>query len=98
MTAPFRFLPLLLLASTHAIAGQADHNAARAAVQAGEVQPLESILSGLPAQVSGELLDAQLQRTDHNWRYILKILDSQGQMREVTVDGATGAVLLVEGR
>ncbi|WGF86491.1 PepSY domain-containing protein [Marinivivus vitaminiproducens] len=98
MIAPFRLLPLLFLASTQTVAGQADHDAARAAVQAGEVRPLEAILAGLPTQVAGELLDAQLQRSADHWRYVLKLLDSQGQMREVTVDGATGAVLLVEGR
>lgn len=92
-------LPLALLAAAPVLAG--DHDEARRAMRSGEVRPLETILSALPNDLTGDLVDARLNRAadpGDRWRYVLKLLNPDGRLRRVTVDGATGDVLKVEGR
>ncbi len=69
-----------------------EHDAAKAAVTTRAAMPLEAIVDrvvGADAQV----LDAELERTPTSYRYRLKLLEHGHRVREVVVDGRTGAVV-----
>jgi uncharacterized membrane protein YkoI len=69
-----------------------EHDAAKAAVTTRATMPLEAILDrvvGADAQV----LDAELERTPTSYRYRLKLLEHGHRVREIVVDGRTGAVV-----
>jgi uncharacterized membrane protein YkoI len=69
-----------------------EHDAAKAAVTTRAAMPLEAIVErvvGADAQV----LDAELERTPTSYRYRLKLLEDGHRVREVIVDGRTGAVV-----
>ncbi len=78
----------------------ADHDRARDAVAAGEVRPLGQIMARVGRRYPGRLLDAQLGRRGQNgpWIYRIKILDNQGAVVALTVDGKSGRILTVRGR
>jgi uncharacterized membrane protein YkoI len=72
-----------------------EHDAARAAVNARASLPLEAIIerAGLSPD---QILDARIVRTEPSYRYRLKILDDDNRVREVLVDGLTGAIVTGE--
>jgi uncharacterized membrane protein YkoI len=70
-----------------------DHDRARAALERGEVLPLAEILHAVSAQVSGDVVEVELEREEGAWIYELKIIDALGRVREVYVDAASGTPL-----
>jgi hypothetical protein len=70
-----------------------DHERARAAVQAGEVLPLATLLERLQRTHPGQVLELELEREDGRWIYDLKLLQTDGQLLKLEVDAATGQVL-----
>ncbi len=72
-----------------------EHDAARAAVATRSTLPLEAIVERVVGADS-QVLDAELERTPTSYRYRLKLLEHGHRVRELIVDGRTGAV--VEGR
>lgn len=70
-----------------------DHERARAAVQAGEVLPLATLLERLQRTHPGQVLELELEREDGRWIYELKLLQTDGQLLKLEVDAATGQVL-----
>lgn len=70
-----------------------DHDRARAAVQSGQVLPLNQLLARLARSHPGTLLEAELEREDGRWVYELKLLQSDGTLLRLDVDAQTGAVL-----
>lgn len=88
---------LVLVAAAAGVRAEplAEHDEARAAVNARASLPLEAILgrAGLdPSQV----LDARIVRTEPSYRYRLKVLDADNRVRDVLVDGRTGAIVTGE--
>ena len=73
-------------------ASAADQDRARDAVQAGQVRPLAAILPQVRNRFPGRMLDATLVQRGGGSFYVLKILGPNGQVSEVTVDAASGAV------
>ena len=69
-----------------------EHDAARAAVNARAVLPLEAIIHRAGLQ-PGQILDAKIVRTEPTYRYRLRLLDENDRVREVLVDGRTGAII-----
>ncbi len=87
----------LLLAATDAGASdQRDHELARAAVQAGEVLPLPTLLERLQRTHPGQVLELELERHDRRWIYEVKLLQAGGQLLKLEVDAATGQVLEIK--
>jgi uncharacterized membrane protein YkoI len=85
---------LLLVCTTGAAASdQRDQERARAAVQAGEVLPLATLLERLQRTHPGQVLELELERDGGRWIYEVKLLQSGGQLLKLEVDGATGQVL-----
>ena len=70
-----------------------DHERARAAVQAGEVMPLATLLQRLQRSHPGRVLEVDLEREDGRWVYELKLLQADGQLMKLEVDARSGEVL-----
>lgn len=73
-----------------------DHDQARAAVQAGQVLPLSTVLDRLQRTHPGQVLELQLEREDGRWIYEIKVLQSDGQLLKLELDAATAQVLKVK--
>lgn len=92
-----RPLSLLLLAcslaAAPALAGERDHDRARAALQAGEVLPLATVLQRVAQSHPGDVLEVELERQDGRWIYELKLLQRGGALVKLEVDARSGEVL-----
>jgi len=85
---------LLGLALPAARAGDKDdHERARAAVQAGEVQPLSTLLEALQLSHPGQVLEVELERESGRWIYEIKLLQADGQLLKLELDARTAQVL-----
>ncbi|WP_395699887.1 PepSY domain-containing protein [Aquabacterium sp.] len=91
---PRLLLAGLLLASAAAWAGRhADHEQARAALQAGEVLPLPALLEKLQRSHPGRVLEIELERDDGRWIYELKLLEPGGRIVKLELDARSGELL-----
>ena len=86
-------LLLGLLAAPGVGADPPDHDRARAALERGEVRPLEEILAAAAAEVPGEVVELELEREHGRWVYELKVIAPDGRVLEVLVDAASARVL-----
>lgn len=75
-----------------------DHERARAAVKAGEVLPLATLLQRLQRTHPGQVLELELERDDGRWVYEVTLLQSRGQLLKLEVDAGTGKVLQLKRR
>lgn len=73
-----------------------DHERARAAVEAGQVLPLPTLLERLRRTHPGQVLELELERDDGRWIYEIKLLQANGQLLKLEVDAATAQVLQVK--
>jgi uncharacterized membrane protein YkoI len=73
-----------------------DHERARAAVQAGQVLPLPTLLERLQRTHPGQVLELELELEDGRWIYEVKLLQANGQLLKLELDAATGQVLQVK--
>lgn len=88
-------LPLvaaLLVVPALAQRGDRDHDAARAAVERGEIKPLATILEGLKDKLPGEVVGVKIERRRGAWVYEFRVSAPQGRLFEVYVDAASGAI------
>jgi uncharacterized membrane protein YkoI len=89
-----------LSAAGPAYAGSADHDRARAALEAGEVLPLQEILDKVDAAFEGRVIEVRLSDLEeglHGWIYAITVLSPQDNVLIVKVDAGTGVILKVEG-
>lgn len=70
-----------------------DHEQARAAVQSGQILPLQTVLRKVEEQHPGIFLEAELEKDDGVWVYEIKLLQASGQRLKLKVDAATGKML-----
>ncbi|HMN75990.1 MAG TPA: PepSY domain-containing protein [Burkholderiaceae bacterium] len=74
-----------------------DHDRARAAVQAGEILPLPTLLEQLQRTHPGQVLALELDREDDGrWIYEIKLLRADGRLVKLDVDARTAQVLQVK--
>jgi uncharacterized membrane protein YkoI len=73
-----------------------DHERARAAVEAGQVLPLPTLLERLRRTHPGQVLELELERDDGRWIYEVRLLQANGQLLKLDVDAATAEVLEVK--
>ncbi len=73
--------------------GERDHDRARAAVRAGEVLPLTTILERVAKGHPGQVLEVELEREHGRWIYELKLLERSGALVKLQVDARDGAVI-----
>ena len=83
---------LVLLQSPYALA-DSDHERSRAALLAGEVQPLRLILEKIESSYPGRVLEVELERASGKWIYEIKILREDGRLLKLIIDAKTGGVL-----
>ena len=74
-----------------------DEDRARAAVQSGEVLPLEQVLAQLRGGVTGEVSSIELEKEGGIWVYEFKVISPHGRMMEVSVDAKTGKLIEKKG-
>ncbi len=89
---------VLVFAALPAQAGRkGDHDEARAAVQAGEVLPLPTLLERLQRTHPGKVLELELERDRKagRWIYEVKLLQADGRLLKLELDAATAQVLKV---
>lgn len=70
-----------------------DHDRARAALKAGEVLPLQEVLSRVQRSHPGDVLEVELERKEGRWVYELRLLQDGGRLLRLDVDAKTAAVL-----
>ena len=70
-----------------------DHEQARAALQSGEVLPLQQLLGRVAREQPGHVLELELERDQERWIYELKLLQPNGEVVKLKVDARSGAVL-----
>ncbi len=73
-----------------------DHDRARAAVQAGQVLPLPTLLERLQRSHPGQVLELELELDKGRWIYEIKLLQADGQLLKLELDAATAQVLEVK--
>ncbi len=94
---------ILLLATLLGVAAPAtadskrDHERARNALEAGEIQPLALLLARVEQRYVGRVIETELERDDGRWVYRFKLLPPSGAVYRITVDAATGEVVRTRG-
>lgn len=86
----------LLAAGVCASAWAHDHDEqdeAHEAVEHGQIRPLSQILAQLKLQDVGEIVRVKLRRKGERWIYELRSIDSRGQIREFSINAATGSAM-----
>lgn len=73
--------------------GQRDHDRARAALRAGEVLPLTTILERVAKEQPGQVLEVELEHDRGHWIYELKLIQDSGALVKLKVDARDGSVL-----
>lgn len=81
-----------VLASPPVLA-DSEQDRARAAVQAGKVLPLKTLLERLEREHPGQVLEVELEQDDGRWIYEIKLLQPGGRLVKLELDAASGAVL-----
>lgn len=70
-----------------------DHEKARAALEAGQVLPLPTLLERLRRTHPAQVLELELEREGGRWIYEVKLLQADGQLLKLKFDAATGQVV-----
>lgn len=87
------FCSLALLLATAPAHADSDQDRARAAVQAGQVLPLKTVLERLEREHPGQVLEVELERDDGRWVYEVKLLQARGRLVKLELDAGSGEVL-----
>lgn len=92
-------LPALLALPVGSMArSEPDQDRARAALQAGEILPLATILTRLAQTQPGQVLEVELERKDGRWLYEIKLLRPGGGLLKLELDARSGEVLRQKSR
>jgi uncharacterized membrane protein YkoI len=87
------FVLLGLFGTPLRAADRHDHDAARHALERGEVKPLAEILPRVAPSLGGDVVGVEFERDDGRWVYELRVLTPNGRRREVYVDARDGRIL-----
>jgi uncharacterized membrane protein YkoI len=75
-----------VLSIAAALAESHDQDAARKAVESGEIRPLTDILAAVRGKLPGEVVGVEIERKKDRWLYEFRVLDAKGNLFEVYVD------------
>jgi len=84
---------LVLLPAAAPARADSDQDLARAAVQAGQVLPLKTVLERLEREHPGQVLEVELEREEGRWVYEVKLLQGGGRLVKLELDAGSGEVL-----
>lgn len=90
---PLALAALLLVATGRPAQADSDHDRARAALLAGQVLPLSTVLERLSRERPGQVLKVELESEDGRWVYEVKLLQPDGRLVKLQLDAATGEPL-----
>lgn len=88
---------LAMTGSAAGVAGDLDHERARAALRAGEVMPLRQVLGIVHDQFRGDMVEAELERKGPFWVYEITVLTPGGTVLKLYYDAAQGDLLRAKG-
>jgi uncharacterized membrane protein YkoI len=73
-----------------------DQETARKALENKEILPLSTVLAGIEEKFTGDVVEIELERKRGIWVYEIEIIDTDGRVRDIDVDGRTGEVITIE--
>jgi uncharacterized membrane protein YkoI len=73
-----------------------DQETARKAFENKEILPLGDVLARIQAAYTGDVVEIELERKSGKWVYEIELIDGDGHVREINVDGKTGEILTSE--
>jgi uncharacterized membrane protein YkoI len=73
-----------------------DQETARRALEKKEILPLGAVLARVESAFTGDVVEIELERQNGLWVYAIEIIDTDGRVRVIHVDGKTADVLTVE--
>lgn len=76
-----------------AVRADSAHEQARAALLAGEILPLPTILERVAQHHPGNVIEIELEREHGQWIYELKILQSGGALLKLEVDARDATII-----
>lgn len=93
-----RLTGLILLALAAARPGAADdsHDAALAALRAGQIVPLHEVLALPAVREAGAVVEVEIEREQGRWVYEIETVAPDGTLRKLRFDAATRAALPAE--
>lgn len=74
-------------------AGPSDHERARQALEAGQIQPLRAILDRVERDHPGQVMEVELENEDGRWLYEVKLLQKDGALVKLKLDARDGTLL-----
>lgn len=93
---PWVLAAALAAAAQTAYASDDDHLKARQLREAGEILPLEEILTRIRPEAQGRIIEAELHRSGQRYWYEIELLDPDGAVHELQVDAGSGEVVARE--
>lgn len=69
-----------------------DQDAARQAVESGEIRPLANILEAVQGQLPGDIVGIEIETKNGRWMYEFRVLDSDGRLFDVYIDARSGEI------
>jgi uncharacterized membrane protein YkoI len=87
---------LLMLAAAGVRADDIGPEMARKLLSEGRIRPLAEILEVVKAAVPGETVEVELELDDGIYVYEVKQLNSEGRVKEIKTDAATGKIVKIE--
>jgi uncharacterized membrane protein YkoI len=94
-----RFLTAAMLMMLVAAVARADDigpEMARKLLSEGRIRPLAEILEVVKAAVPGETVEVELELDDGIYVYEVKQLNSEGRVKEIKTNAATGKIVKIE--
>jgi uncharacterized membrane protein YkoI len=85
-----------VLPTAAALAESHDQDAARQAVESGEIRPLADILAAARGKLPGEVIGVEIETKNGRWIYEFRVLNGKGRLFEVYVDARSGAINLTK--
>lgn len=83
----------LLSAWPGSVSAGSDQDEARAALERGEIKPLDQVLAAVRAAVPGDVVAVKLKSKKKAWIYSLKVLTPAGKRRDVKIDAGSLSIL-----
>ena len=92
-----RFLPfVLILCAVPARAGLDDYQAARDALERGEVLPLGTILALVEKEIDARVIEVEFEQEDGQYVYEFELITPDGRLLEARADAVDGRILSIE--
>ena len=70
-----------------------EQDRARAALQAGQVLPLKTVLERLERTHPGQVLEVELEQDQGRWIYEIKLLETGGRLLKLKLDARNAQLL-----